>query len=73
MRTVPIAPHKLLDTLIERMKLKNDAALARQLEFAAPVISKLRNRTLPLGATHVLRIHDATGMAISEIRELEAA
>ena len=44
-------PNQLLDTLRERMKLKNDAALSRALEVAPPVISKIRHRTLPVGAS----------------------
>lgn len=66
-------PHKLLDTLIERTELKNDAALARMLQCAPPVVSKLRNRTLPLGATMVIRMHELFGMPVKEIRELAAA
>ena len=33
-------PNRLLDTLIENLRLKNDAALSRALEVAPPVISK---------------------------------
>ena len=43
-------PSHLLDTLRERMQLKNDAALSRLLEVAPPVISKIRHRALPVGA-----------------------
>jgi len=35
-------PNKLLDTLIERMNLKNDAELCRVLEVQPPIISKIR-------------------------------
>eukprot|EP01030_Chromulinospumella_sphaerica_P007478 gene7478-7311_t len=31
-------PNRLLDTLIENLRLKNDAALSRALEVAPPVI-----------------------------------
>ena len=34
-------PNRLLDTLLEKMHLKNDAALSRALEVAPPVISKI--------------------------------
>jgi len=42
-------PNRLLDTLIERLRLKNDAALSRALEVAPPVISKIRHGRLPVG------------------------
>ena len=66
-------PNKLLDTLIERMNLKNDAALSRALEVAPPVISKIRHRTLPIGATILLRMHEKSDMSIKELKELSSA
>lgn len=64
------APGTLLDTLIKRMALKNDAALSRRLKVAAPVISKIRHRRLPVGASLLLRMHDVTAMPINELRSL---
>ena len=58
----------LMDYLIDSHKLKNDAALARLLEVAPPVISKLRNDKLPLGPSMLLRMHDATGLSIDSLR-----
>lgn len=63
-------PENLLDGLIEKMNLKNDAALAKLLEVAPPVISKMRNDKLPIGSTMLLRMHDATGMSIKDLRKL---
>ncbi len=63
-------PNRLLDTLRERMKLKNDAALSRALEVAPPVISKIRHRTLPVGASLLIRMHEVTEMSIRELRDL---
>lgn len=63
-------PNHLLDTLRERMKLKNDAALSRALEVAPPVISKIRHRTLPVGASLLIRMHEVTDLSIRELREL---
>jgi plasmid maintenance system antidote protein VapI len=63
-------PNNLLNTIIERMHLKNDAALSRLLEVAPPVISKIRHGRLPIGASLLIRMHEETGMSISEIREL---
>ena len=63
-------PNRLLDTLRDRMKLKNDAALSRALEVAPPVISKIRHRTLPVGASLLIRMHEVTEMSIRELRDL---
>ena len=63
-------PNRLLDTLRDRMKLKNDAALSRALEVAPPVISKIRHRSLPVGASLLIRMHEVTDLSIRELREL---
>ncbi len=63
-------PSHLLDTLRERMKLKNDAALSRALEVAPPVISKIRPRTLPVGASLLIRRHEVTDMSMRDLRAL---
>jgi plasmid maintenance system antidote protein VapI len=63
-------PNRLIDALIETMNLKNDAALARLLEVAPPVISKIRHRRLPVGASLLIRMHEATDMSIRELRDL---
>jgi hypothetical protein len=63
-------PNHLLDSLIEKLKLKNDAALSRALEVAPPVISKIRHRRLPVGASLLIRMHEVSGMSIQELRVL---
>lgn len=63
-------PNHLLDTLIKRMTLKNDAALSRALEVAPPVISKIRHNRLPVGASLLIRMHEVSGLSIKELREL---
>ena len=63
-------PNHLLDILIERLNLKNDAALSRALEVAPPVISKIRHRRLPVGASMLIRMHEVTGMSIRDLRDL---
>ncbi|MFC7515078.1 hypothetical protein ACFQUU_08690 [Herbaspirillum sp. GCM10030257] len=64
------APDNLLDGLIERLNLKNDAALSRTLEVAPPVLSKIRHRRLPIGASLLVRMHDMTGLQLNELRTL---
>lgn len=53
-------PNALLDIVIKKLCLKNDAALSRLLGVAPPVISKTRSRVLPVGPNLALRIMDAT-------------
>jgi len=60
--------NQLLDHLIELGSLKNDAALCRVLQVAPPVISKLRHGTLPLGASLIIRAHEAFEISISDIK-----
>jgi len=57
-------PNHLLDVLLGKMQLKNDAALSRMLEVAPPVISKIRHHRLPV------RMHEVTGMSIRDLRDL---
>jgi len=63
-------PNGLLNTLIEILNLKNDAALSRVLEIAPPVISKIRHRRLPVGASMLIRMHEVSELSIRELREL---
>ncbi|MBB5198738.1 hypothetical protein HNR39_000548 [Glaciimonas immobilis] len=37
-------PAQLLDAVIQKLHLKNDAALSRSLEISPPIISKIRHR-----------------------------
>lgn len=63
-------PNNLLDALIDRMNLKNDAALCRALEIAPPVISKIRHKKLPVGAQMLITINEVSEISIKELREL---
>ena len=66
-------PNRVLDAVIEKAGLKNDAALSRALEVAPPVISKIRHNTLPIGATILLRMHEISDFSIRELRALMIA
>jgi hypothetical protein len=63
-------PDNLLDTMLEKLQLKNDAALSRVLEVAPPVISKIRHRRLPVGASLLIRMHEVSDLSVAELREL---
>jgi len=64
------AADHLLATLIERLNLKNDAALSRALEVSPPVISKIRHRRLPVTASLLIRMHEVSTLSIQELRLL---
>ena len=63
-------PNRVLDAIIQKLRLKNDAALSKALEVAPPVISKIRHNTLPIGATILLRMHEVSEFSIRELRAL---
>jgi hypothetical protein len=63
-------PNRLLDTLLQNLSLKNDAALSRALEVAPPVISKIRHHRLPVGASLLIRMHEVSGLSIKDLRYL---
>lgn len=76
METVPSStlssynPNNLLDALIIRLDVKNDAALARVLEVAPPILSKIRHRRIPVAASLLIRMHEITGLPIRALRDL---
>jgi plasmid maintenance system antidote protein VapI len=65
-------PNPLLDTLIEKLKLKNDAELCRVLEVQPPIISKIRHGKLAVGATILLRMHEKSDLSIRELKDLSS-
>lgn len=65
--------NRLLDSLRAKAGYKTDAALARALGRAAPVISKLRSGAMPLGAVILLAAHDLSDISIAELKRLAAA
>lgn len=63
----------LLDTLKGMLNEKTDAALARRLEIAPPVVSRLRSGKLPLGPIVLLSMHEESGLSFGDLRALAAA
>jgi hypothetical protein len=63
-------PNNLLDTLIKRLELSSDAALARLLNVAASLLSNMRARRLAIGVSIVVRTHEVSGLSIKERRLL---
>lgn len=66
----PRNPHALLDAVIHRHGLKNDAELGRVLEVSAPRLSKIRHGKLAVNADLVLRIHEVFMIPIAELKSL---
>lgn len=63
-------PDRLLDELKKKLRLRNDAALSRVLDVAPPVISKIRKRRLGIGASLLIRMHEAANIDIKDLRAL---
>lgn len=63
-------PNHLLDAVLDYMNLKNDAALARLLGIAPPIISKIRHYKTAVSPRFLLRLYDATGLSIPTLRTL---
>lgn len=63
-------PNETLNIVLKRLRLKNDAALARELDIAPPVLSKIRHKKLPLGCTLLLRMLEATDLSTCELYAL---
>ena len=63
-------PNRLIDTLIARMNVKNDASLAREIGVPREVISKVRHGTRPIGSSLLLKMHEASDISIAELRQL---
>nr|WP_246542285.1 hypothetical protein [Collimonas antrihumi] len=63
-------PNHLLNTLVNTLRLKNDAELSRVLEIAPPVISKIRHHSMPVGASMLIRMHEISNLSIRELRAL---
>ncbi len=60
----------LLDTLRMVFNVKNDAAMARRLRQAPPVISKIRCERLSVGCGLMIVINEEFDMPIAEIKFL---
>jgi len=63
-------PERLLDAVTAILNVKNDAALARALEVAGPVIHRIRRRHTPVRASILMRMQDASGIPIGELRAI---
>ena len=64
--------NRLLDKLLSDHRLTSDAALSRLIGISSAVISRLRHGVYGLSAAQIIRIHEATGLSIREIKKILA-
>lgn len=60
----------LLDGVLARTNLKNDAALSRVIGISPPALSKVRHNMLPPGATLYLKMHEETAIPIGDLKAM---
>jgi hypothetical protein len=63
-------PDNLLNGLITRLNLENDAALSDALKVSPPVISHIRHRRVPVTACLLLRMHEVSELSLTDLRAL---
>ena len=64
-------PFRLFDYLLDTYQLRNDRELARKLGLqSSGYVSRVRHGHLPVSAELMLKIHDAFGLEIREIKAL---
>jgi hypothetical protein len=68
--TAAYNPNRLIDALIHHLGLKSDGALSRKLKVAKSVIKNIRHGHIPVGASMLMWMHEATGISINELRAL---
>jgi hypothetical protein len=66
----PKDPNTLLNAVIGKLNLKNDAALCRALDVPPPVISKIRHHRIPLGSAMLVRLLEVTELSLGELSGL---
>lgn len=63
-------PNRLFDTLLKKMQWRNDTTLAKNLKVHIDVVRRIRTRTLPLGASMLLWLQEASGISVAELRQI---
>ncbi|PHV22485.1 hypothetical protein CSQ92_05330 [Janthinobacterium sp. BJB446] len=60
----------LVERLLTYMGLRNDACLARELGVPPYAVSKLRTGSSAVDTDMLIRMHEASGLSIGELRAL---
>jgi predicted HTH domain antitoxin len=61
-------PNRLLDTLLDWLKVSNDKKLSRVLQISHTIIQKMRAGRLPVRAVILYRMAECAGRSIEELR-----
>ena len=64
----PYDPGLLLDSLLTKMRLKEDAELAKILKIDKRLICKIRDHRLQISGSMLLLMQEATGISVGELR-----
>lgn len=63
-------PEQLLDCLLDKMHLREDAELAKKLKMDKRLLSKIRERRLQISGSMLMLMQEATGITIAELRRI---
>ena len=63
-------PNRLFDTLRQMLDLDNDEALSHRLHVEPYLIKRVRERQHPLDPSLLIRINEATGINMRELRQM---
>lgn len=63
-------PNALLDLVIDRKRLRCDAALARALDVGPPVLSKIRHKHLKISNDLLVRLFDISNLNLDYMRRI---
>ncbi len=63
-------PNHLLDTLMEKLGVPSDAALARMLAVPPSTISKVRHKQVAVNSSLLIAAHELTEISIRDLRDL---
>lgn len=63
-------PNRLFDTLRQRLGISGDKALSHKLNMALSVMAAIRQKRLPVGASLMMGVQEATGISIRELKHI---
>jgi hypothetical protein len=63
-------PNRFLDVLAQKLGVTSDKGLSRKLQIAKHVLHAIRAGCLPIGASILLAISEATGIGMRELRNI---
>src|SRR4051812_1991397 len=63
-------PGLLLNAIMDRMHLTEDAELAHRLRIDGRVLGQIRERRLQISGSMLMQMQEATGITIAELRQI---